>query len=85
MSNHSMLFPNFEWTQDPIVPDYTPWQKKDKAYTDSWGCLWRTPDDGITGAVVEHPLEDWDDFVDYVPPLARRRKRMGNQGLGCRS
>jgi len=39
MSNHPMLFPNFEWTQDPIVPDYAPWQKKDKAYTDSWGCV----------------------------------------------
>jgi hypothetical protein len=35
---------------------------------DVWGCLWHHPGGGITGQVVEHPLDDWAKFNTWQPP-----------------
>ncbi|MCF7855453.1 MAG: tryptophan-rich sensory protein [Candidatus Pacebacteria bacterium] len=32
------------------------------------GCTWETSDDGITGSVHHHPLEDWSEFHAYRAP-----------------
>jgi uroporphyrinogen decarboxylase len=50
------------------VPQYGPNQRVGRPYTDDWGCVWETTDDGITGTVTRHPLADWDDFERYLPP-----------------
>jgi uroporphyrinogen-III decarboxylase len=44
------------------------WERADKPYTDAWGCVWETTDDGITGSVTQHPLTDWDDLQNFTPP-----------------
>lgn len=67
MEGHPLLFPDFV-RQEKVVPDYCPTQLKDKPYTDPWGCLWETSDDGVTGAVTKHPLPDWDMLDNYLPP-----------------
>lgn len=67
MAEHPLLFPEFE--KDPnFTPAYLPNQLKNAPYTDPWGCVWETYEDGITGAVQRHPLEDWSSFTDYCPP-----------------
>jgi len=60
MEGHPLLFPDFKRTDKEITPQYKPYEIANKPYTDPWGCVWKTADDGITGVVVEHPLEDWD-------------------------
>ena len=35
---------------------------------DRWGAVWVSGVDGHKGQVVEHPLEDWSRFLDYVVP-----------------
>jgi uroporphyrinogen decarboxylase len=43
-------------------------QREDEPYTDPWGCVWETTENGITGVVRRHPLEDWSKFNGYNGP-----------------
>lgn len=67
MEAHPFLFPDFTRRQR-VNPDYAPNQRKDEPYTDPWGCVWTTTDDGITGSVHVHPLSDWSKLSTYAPP-----------------
>lgn len=67
MEEHRFLFPNFT-RQETVKPRYGLTQQKDKPYTDPWGCVWETSDDGITGSVHQHPLKDWSGFDQYKAP-----------------
>ncbi len=67
MEAHPYLFPNFKRTET-VRPNLRPWQKAGQPYTDVWGCVWETSEDGITGTVTGHPLQTWDDFENYTPP-----------------
>lgn len=60
---HPMLFPSLP---QPIEYDLD--ARCDAPYTDPWGCIWETIEDGITGSVTTHPLADWEWFADYKPP-----------------
>ena len=51
-----------------MTPNFSPVQRKERPYTDPWGCTWVTAEDGITGTVTHHPLADWDAFETYQPP-----------------
>ena len=77
MAEHPRLFPDFEWPDEKITPEYVPWRRAEEPYTDIWGCMWETPENGITGAVVDHALSDWDDFPDYVPPSPEQQNGWG--------
>ncbi len=67
MEAHPFLFPNFR-RQKEVIPHYDLVARKDEPYTDPWGCIWETADNGISGAVCRHPLEDWRQFSEYVLP-----------------
>ncbi len=41
-----------------------------REYTDEWGTVWLDRYDGILGQILRHPLEDWNNLKDYVPPEA---------------
>lgn len=68
MEAHPLLFPGYVRGPVPVAPQFAPWVKAGEPYVDSWGCVWKVPDSGIVGAVVEHPLASWDDFDSFVPP-----------------
>ena len=68
MASHPLLFPGYEPPEGKVEPNYAPYQRAGMPYTDPWGCVWETTDDGITGTVTRHPLESWDDFENYTPP-----------------
>jgi hypothetical protein len=68
MADHPFLFPDFEPSAEPVVPRYGPNQRAGQPYTDDWGCVWETVEDGITGTVTHHPLADWDDLPGYAFP-----------------
>jgi uroporphyrinogen decarboxylase len=67
MEAHPLLFPGFV-RRATVTPSSQPNQLRDTPYTDPWGCVWQSSDDGITGAVHGHPLADWAAFDAYVPP-----------------
>lgn len=67
MAEHPLLFPEFD-PQNATKPELAPWERATKPFTDAWGCLWETTDDGITGSVTRHPLADWNDLAGFVPP-----------------
>ena len=67
MEEHRFLFPHFT-RQGTVKPSYALNQRKDEPYTDPWGCGWETSDDGITGSVHRHPLQDWNGFYQYKAP-----------------
>ena len=67
MAKHPLLFSDFT-SQDIILPEPAPWERAGKPYTDAWGCVWETTDDGITGSVTKHPLMDWDALQNFTPP-----------------
>jgi uroporphyrinogen decarboxylase len=68
MEAHTLLFPDFKRSPVPIVVEHPPYALADRLFTDPWGCVWETKDDGIIGTVIKHPLESWDSFDNYVPP-----------------
>jgi len=72
MLSHPLLFPGYEPPEGKVEPNYAPYQRAGKPYTDPWGCIWETTDNGITGTVTKHPLESWDDFDQYSPPDPER-------------
>lgn len=76
MAGHPLLFPDFH-KQGKIVPKYAPWRRAGHPYTDSWGCIWETAQNGMTGAVVKHPLSDWRLFSEYRPPSPERENGWG--------
>jgi uroporphyrinogen decarboxylase len=67
MVDHPLLFPGFQ-PVERVEPRFSPVQLRDHPYTDGWGCIWETTEDGITGTVHRHPLADWNDFETYEPP-----------------
>ncbi|MHC4168427.1 MAG: uroporphyrinogen decarboxylase family protein [Planctomycetota bacterium] len=67
MGDHCMLFPDCKGEDEP-EPELAPFERAGAPYTDAWGCVWNTTDDGITGAVTGHPLADWKKFERFVPP-----------------
>lgn len=67
MDDHRMLFPGFN-AEKESEPELAPFERAGAPYTDAWGCVWQTTDDGITGAVTGHPLADWSAFENFVPP-----------------
>lgn len=67
MAEHEFLFPGYE-IKDRVEPHYGPCDRADEPFTDDFGCVWETSDNGITGAVTQHPLADWDAFDDYQMP-----------------
>lgn len=68
MESHSFLFPDFKRPNGIYIPDYLPNARKDVPYTDSFGCVWQTSENGITGTVTTHPLKNWDSFKTWQPP-----------------
>ena len=68
MAAHPLLFPDFQPSFEPIIPQYAPWRRAGAPYTDSWNCVWETLENGITGAVKLHPLADWNAFDHFTPP-----------------
>jgi hypothetical protein len=67
MAEHRILFPDFDPEHEP-APELAPWERAGEPYTDAWGCVWETTDDGITGAVTGHPLADWSAFECFTAP-----------------
>ncbi len=67
MAAHPRLFPDFN-AEEMEEPELLLNQRASTPYRDPWGCVWETTDDGITGAVHGHPLEDWEDFANYRAP-----------------
>ncbi len=67
MEAHPFLFPKFV-RRETVTPTHLANQRKDVPYTDPWGCVWQTCEDGITGSVHGHPLGDWAAFDRFVPP-----------------
>jgi hypothetical protein len=67
MAEHGLLFPDFS-SENAALPKLAPWEQAGKPYMDAWGCVWQTTDDGITGTVTKHPIEDWNALHNFSPP-----------------
>ena len=62
MEEHKQLFPNYNRPSADWEPRYALVQRAEQPNTDPMGCTWVTSDNGITGTVHGHPLEDWNAF-----------------------
>ena len=68
IEGHPRLFPDYKRPPGEVVVNYSLNARANQPYTDPWGCVWETAEDGITGSVHQHPLATWDAFDRYVPP-----------------
>jgi hypothetical protein len=78
MADHPRLFGGAEPPALPYRPDYLPNAVAARPFTDPWGCVWETTQDGIVGTVTRHPLADWADFDAFTPPDPARGDGMGH-------
>jgi len=51
-------------------------------FTDNWGCVWHTVQEGLEGQVVGHPLADWKALENYLPPDPLVKAERGERGEG---
>lgn len=65
---HKFLFPSYKRPTEPFTPSFHPIALKDKPFMDSFGCIWTTAVDGLTGTVTGHPLDNWDKWENYKFP-----------------
>jgi hypothetical protein len=65
---HPLLFPDYKRPKERYVPEHRNIAKANTPYTDDFGCLWHATVDGITGAVIKHPLDSWEKFSTYKFP-----------------
>ena len=77
MESHGHLFPGWERPTLPYVPEYAAVARAGAPFTDSWGCVWETSEDGIVGVVTGHPLADWEAFRRYEAPDPERFDHLG--------
>ncbi len=68
MESHKLLFSGFRRPAEQYRPRYPVNAIAGRPYTDPWGCVWKTSEDGITGSVHHHPLSSWDRIADYAAP-----------------
>lgn len=68
MEGHPLLFPDYRRPAGAVTPEYALNARAGQPYTDPWGCVWETSDDGITGSVHTHPLADWNALDRYDAP-----------------
>lgn len=68
LESHPLLFPGYVRPPGAYTPAYALNARAGQPYTDPWGCVWETQDDGITGSVHGHPLADWAAFDGYAAP-----------------
>jgi hypothetical protein len=61
------MFPEFN-PENQSVPEIAPWERAGVPYTDAWGCVWETTDEGITGTVTKHSLADWGALESFTAP-----------------
>jgi uroporphyrinogen decarboxylase len=76
MAEHRLLFSDFE-QQNEQIPEIAPWESAGAPYTDTWGCVWETTDDGITGTVTRNPLAEWRAFESFAAPEAAESNGIG--------
>ena len=64
--SHPTIFPNF---RKPPIDSSSPLRPgKGKVAVDEWGCTWAAEIEGLTGQVVQSPLDDWDKLESWKPP-----------------
>lgn len=68
MEAHKLLFPEFLRPEKRFEPQYALAARAGQPYTDGFGCVWTTGENGITGTVTKHPLADWAAFDTWQPP-----------------
>ncbi|KPL25167.1 MAG: hypothetical protein AMJ75_01845 [Phycisphaerae bacterium SM1_79] len=76
MAEHRLLFADFDPEDEPKC-ELAPWERAGAPYTDAWGCVWETTDDGITGTVTGHPLADWGALQGFIAPDPAETNGMG--------
>lgn len=77
MARHELLFPDFDKPSEFTIPEHPAYAIAGQPYIDPWGSTWETAMDGIVGTVTKHPLANWDDFDNYVPPDADKATHWG--------
>jgi len=65
---HPLLFPGSKRPVGAFAPEYPLASRKGRPYTDGFGCVWTTVENGITGTVTAHPLADWSAFPAWRCP-----------------
>jgi len=74
MVRHKLLFPDFkEKLFNKNNLPFLPYHIKGVEHTDSWGCVWKTNQNGITGAVIKHSLDHWEKLRKFIPPNPSRQ------------
>ena len=77
MEEHPFLFPDFQRPAVPVVQEYDVNARAGSPYTDDFGCVWKTAEDGIVGSVHGHPLADLADYAAYRFPDPERSNGLG--------
>jgi len=63
---HPKIFPGYKKGERNF--DEMPTTYREGEHTDAWGCVWKNIAEGLDGAVVRSPLENWDAMDEYSPP-----------------
>jgi len=66
--HYPRLFPDYRPGQYAELATLPPDQQAGARIRDNWGCELLSTMDGVSGQVVDHPLDDWAKLADWCPP-----------------
>ncbi len=78
LARHPLIFGRYEKGSrnfDDMPPVY-----RKGCFTDNWGCVWNTVQEGLEGQVVGNPLADWKALDGYQPPDPLTKMERGERG-----
>ena len=73
----SIDFDNAAQSYARLDPDGSSFRTVGERYTDSWGAVWDSAQDGLGGQPFGHPLTDWSKLDSFQPPDILRKTRWG--------
>lgn len=73
---HPVLFNYKKGTVDYNNMYFSAVELDNTTVIDTWGCKWIYPLRYMDGVVIGHPLENFDDIVNYKPPISPYSKDM---------
>jgi len=63
------IFPRYETIiNDAKARKYKSWHIAGRDFIDSWGVIWRTVVNGMTGVVIKPPIRKWEDLKNFKAP-----------------
>lgn len=77
MASHQFLFPGYKPSGESRKATGFATHSVEP-FTDTWGVVWQSAQNGLEGSVIKHPFASWDALDSFIPPDATKKTFWGD-------